>query len=64
MLKVTRNVSEGIRVGDDVLIRVLGFFQNQAGEWEAEIGILAPQAKRILREELWNANQIDAAGEQ
>ena len=63
MLVVTRHAREGIRVGDDTLIQILDFEKDKDGNWQARVGILAPQNKRILREELWNANQIAGASD-
>ena len=63
MLVLTRFPKESIRIGDDTLVSILGFEQTDTGAWQVRIGILAPQSKRILREELWNEQQITAAGE-
>ena len=62
MLVVTRFEDDGIRIGDDVLIKMLNFEKNDDGYWYIRVGIMAPQSKRILREELWNENQILAVG--
>ena len=63
MLVLTRFPKQGIRIGDDTLVSILGFEQNDAGAWQVRIGVLAPQNKAIWREELWNEKQITAAGE-
>ncbi len=64
MLVLTRFAKESIRIGNDTLVSILGFEQTDAGAWQVRVGILAPQSKRILREELWNEEQIKAAGEE
>jgi carbon storage regulator CsrA len=65
MLVLERYEKEGIRIDDDVLIHVnsFGHRKNAAGDMVpyVKIGILAPQSKRILREELWNASQVESA---
>lgn len=64
MLVLTRFAKEGIRIGDDTMIHVLGFERGRGGDWQVRIGIQAPQSKTILREELWNEQQINRAGEE
>ena len=64
MLVLERYEKEGIRIDDDVLVQVnsFGFRKNEAGDKVpfVKIGILAPQSKRILREELWNESQVES----
>jgi carbon storage regulator CsrA len=47
MLILTRRINEQIRVGDDVLITVLGWRGNQV-----RIGIEAPKSVTVNREEI------------
>lgn len=47
MLILTRRIGEQIRVGDDVLITVLGWRGNQV-----KIGIEAPKSVTVNREEI------------
>lgn len=48
MLILTRRIGEGIKVGDDVMITVLGIKGNQA-----RLGIEAPKAIAVHREEVY-----------
>lgn len=61
MLVLTRYAKQGIRIGDDVLVTVLGITEDDHGEQLIRIGIQAPKSKKILREELWNENQVEKA---
>ncbi len=74
MLVLKRKVGEGIRIEDDVRFQILDVHQWQDGilkrvdpatlqALEISVGIAAPKEKRILRDEVWNANQIKKAGE-
>ena len=48
MLKITRRAGERIIVGDDIMVTLLEVSGNTA-----RIGIEAPAAVRIFREEIW-----------
>lgn len=52
MLVLTRRVGEKIRIGDDVVITLLGIRGNQY-----KIGIDAPISIRVNREEIWQRMQ-------
>lgn len=52
MLVLTRKVGEGVRIGDDILVRVL-----EEKDGRIRIGIEAPREQRIFREELYNRIQ-------
>lgn len=58
MLVLQRYVKEGVRVGDDLLITVLGIDKKNDS---VRLGFLAPDSTRILREEIWNKNQVGKA---
>ena len=58
MLVLQRYLKEGVRVGDDLLITVLGI---DAANNSVRLGFLAPDSVRILREEIWNKNQVEKA---
>ena len=58
MLVLQRYVKEGVRVGDNVLVTVLEI--DKDGE-SVRLGFLAPDSTRILREEIWNKNQVEKA---
>jgi len=58
MLVLQRYVKEGVRVGDDLLVTVL---EINAEEGSVRLGFLAPDSTRILREEIWNKNQVEKA---
>lgn len=47
MLVLTRKRSEMIRIGDDIVIKVI-----KTGNGAVKLGIEAPQSVRVLREEL------------
>ena len=49
MLVLTRKVGEGVRIGDDILVRIL-----EEKEGRIRIGIEAPREQRIFREELYS----------
>lgn len=53
MLVLTRKRSEKIRIGDDIVIKVI-----KAGRNTVKIGIEAPNDVRVLREELIEAHQV------
>ena len=62
MLVLMRYEGQGIRIDDDVLIKVIKVEDNPGGGSPTiHIGIGAPKSKRILREELWNDNQLEQA---
>lgn len=46
---LTRKVGEGVRIGDDILVRIL-----EEKEGRIRIGIEAPRDQRIFREELYS----------
>lgn len=52
MLVLTRRVGEKIRIGDDVIITLLGVRGNQY-----KVGIEAPSHVRVNREEIWERIQ-------
>lgn len=52
MLVLTRKIGEGVRIGDDILIRIL-----EEKEGRIRIGIEAPREQRIYREELYTRVQ-------
>ncbi len=56
MLVLQRYVKEGVRVGDELLVTVL---EINAEENYVRLGFLAPDSTRILREEIWNKNQME-----
>ena len=62
MLVLQRYEGQSIRVDDDVLITVLQVIDGTDDKTPyVRIGIAAPINKRILREELWNKNQLGKA---
>lgn len=52
MLVLTRRVGEKIRIGDDVVITLLGVRGNQY-----KVGIEAPRDVSVHREEIWQRIQ-------
>lgn len=52
MLVLTRKKSEMIRIGDDVVIKVIS-----TGNGKVKIGIEAPSSVRVMREELSPATE-------
>jgi carbon storage regulator len=48
MLTISRRVGERILIGDDVVVEVV-----EISGGSVRIGITAPKAKQIYREELW-----------
>jgi carbon storage regulator len=59
MLVLTRRVGEKIRIGDDVVITLLGVRGNQY-----KVGIEAPKSVSVHREEIWQRIQDgDVAGD-
>ena len=58
MLVLQRYTKEGVRVGDDVLVTVLEIDKENDS---VRLGFLAPDSTRILREEIWNKNQVEKA---
>ncbi len=52
MLVLTRRVGEKIRIGDDVVITLLGVRGNQY-----KVGIEAPKSVAVHREEIWQRIQ-------
>ena len=58
MLVLTRRVNEKIRIGDDIIITLLGVRGNQY-----KVGIEAPKHISVHREEIWQRIQDDAVVE-
>ncbi len=58
MLVLHRYVKEGVRVNDDLLVTVL---EIDVEKKFVRLGFLAPDSTRILREEIWNKNQVGKA---
>ena len=58
MLVLHRYEKEGVRVGDDLLVTVL---EVNKFDGSVRLGFLAPDSTRILREEIWNKNQVGKA---
>lgn len=52
MLVLTRRVGEKIRIGDDIIITLLGVRDNQY-----KVGIEAPNHVRVYRQEIWERIQ-------
>lgn len=52
MLVVTRKAEEGVRIGEDVEVRVLGVHRRRV-----RLGITAPSDVPVLREELQRKEQ-------
>ena len=50
MLLITRRAGEKIMVGDDVIVHVMEIVGNTV-----RVGIEAPRALPVYREEIWNA---------
>jgi carbon storage regulator CsrA len=59
MLVLKREIRQGVRIGDDILVQVLGI----EDDGQVKLGFLAPKSTRILREEKWNEQQVNR-GEQ
>lgn len=59
MLVLKRQERQGVRIGDDILVQVLGVEEDGT----VKLGFLAPKSTRILREEKWNEQQVNR-GEQ
>ena len=49
MLVLTRKLAEGIRIGDDILVKVI-----RTGKGSIKIGIDAPDDMRVVRAELFD----------
>jgi carbon storage regulator len=56
MLIVTRRPGEKVMIGDDVVVEVL-----EVSGQSVRIGIAAPRAIPVYREEIWDAVKQDAA---
>jgi carbon storage regulator len=54
MLILTRRIGENVRIGDDVVVTVLGVKGNQA-----RIGITAPKGVEVHREEVYERIQLE-----
>ncbi len=74
MLVLKRKPGEGIRIDDDVLIKILDVFQWKNGSLtrvddrmlkslEINVGIAAPETRIIRRSEVWDQIQTEEAGE-
>ena len=57
MLILTRRIGESLMVGDDVTMTVLGVTGNQV-----RIGVRAPTAQSVHREEIYQRIQDDQTG--
>ena len=56
MLVLTRKTAESIRIGDDVVIKVI-----KTGKGAVKIGIEAPDSVRVIRAELLDKGKPEAA---
>ncbi|QDT25909.1 hypothetical protein Enr10x_12070 [Gimesia panareensis] len=54
MLVLTRKLAEGIRIGDDILVKVI-----RTGKGSIKIGIDAPDDMRVVRAELFGEEMDD-----
>lgn len=54
MLVLTRRISERLRIGDDVVIAILGIRGNQV-----RIGVEAPKSVSVDREEIYQRKKLD-----
>ncbi|WP_417380505.1 carbon storage regulator [Gimesia sp.] len=52
MLVLTRKLAEGIRIGDDILVKVI-----RTGKGSIKIGIDAPHDLRVVRAELFEEEE-------
>lgn len=52
MLVLTRKLAEGIRIGDEILVKVI-----RTGKGSIKIGIEAPDHLRVVRGELFDEGQ-------
>jgi carbon storage regulator len=52
MLVLTRKVGQGVRIGDDILIRIL-----EEKDGRIRLGIEAPREQRIYRDEIYTRIQ-------
>lgn len=52
MLVLTRKLAEGIRIGDDILVKVI-----RTGKGSIKIGIDAPDDLRVVRAELFEEEE-------
>ena len=59
MLIITRRVKETLRVGDDVIVTVLGVKGNQV-----RIGVSAPKEVGVHREEIYQKIKTDNSNQQ
>ena len=57
MLVLTRKLAEGVRIGDDILVKVI-----RTGKGSIKIGIDAPDEMRVVRAELFD-EESDAESE-
>lgn len=55
MLVLTRKLAEGIRIGDEILVKVI-----RTGKGSIKIGIDAPDNLRVVRGELFDEEQEEA----
>ncbi len=63
MLVLERYEGQGIRVDDHILITAIEIFPGEGGrDAFVKIGVMAPKDRTILREEIWNENQVTKAG--
>ena len=56
MLVLTRKLAEGIRIGDEILVKVI-----RTGKGSIKIGIDAPDDLRVVRGELFDEEQEEGS---
>lgn len=54
MLVLTRRIGERLRIGDDVIIAIIGFKGSQV-----RIGVEAPKSVPVDREEIYQSKKLD-----
>ncbi|KKN70089.1 hypothetical protein LCGC14_0434140 [marine sediment metagenome] len=56
MLVIGRREGEEIRIGDDIVIKFIGFYR---GRKAIQVGITAPREIPVHRQEVWEAIQAE-----